>query len=99
MATRPGFTKNENTPVKESKVRAYVNWVALNRAGEKSPLKSERGFVIFNPDAKYPNAAEDKLVKFATQNGGSVTLMMEVRVTLAAARVNTDELDLADFAY
>jgi len=65
--------------VNKKPVAAFVNWTLPLADGRI--LRSNRGFAIFQ-NSKYPNKNEDILLDLVRNNGGTVTVMMECKITL-----------------
>lgn len=82
--TKPEATKGPSKKTKKTKEKvnavAFANWELPLKAG-KGTVKCSKGFPIFDNE-KYPNPKEAWLVDLAKRQGGSVTLKMNVTITL-----------------
>ena len=82
--------------VPKKRAEAFVNWSTKTNSGKT--LTGSKGFPLFPEDAEYPNPEEQMLIAAAKQNGGSIELIMKVRVqlnTLVHGK-NTNTVSVAD---
>jgi hypothetical protein len=69
-----------STLVKEkAKAIAFVNW-RIADADDNTLLRSTKGFSLF--DNEYLTLEEKALVKLAKDNGGSATVMAELKIVI-----------------
>lgn len=82
-ATKPSAVKSVVEKSVKQKAAAYVNWRIANPEGE-TVLRSAKGFALYLNE--YITRPEKALIELAKQNGGSATVMAELRIVL-----HTDE--------
>lgn len=80
---KPAPVKNTavKAPVASAKAKAvaFVNWRIPNADGE-TLLRSTKGFSLF--DNEYLTLEEKALIQLAKDNGGSATVMCEMRIVI-----------------
>lgn len=89
---KPATTKNAQAPVatrntnrrpvakEKQKAVAFVNWRINDEDGE-AILRSTKGFSLF--DNEYLTLEEKALIQLAKDNGGSATVVAEMRIVIA----------------
>ena len=77
---KPGQAAEKQKPI------AYVNWRLPDADGE-TVIRSTRGFSLF--DNEYLTLEDKALVQLAKDNGGTVIVQAEFRITVAQEKPET----------